>query len=483
MSKRERNRRGETPNRYAFQVTRGQRRHTIEFSPATVIGAGALISLAGVAVVGAAGYLLFRDDMLAGLLDRQTRMQYAYEDRLAALRLRLDQAVARQFVDRDGVEGKVQSLAIRQAQLETRAAVVARLVERAGVAKAATLVPQSFGRQPSAFRPLLATAAPSQASPSAAIASDGEASSFSTKPQPEEMDLRLGHDDDAGDDETPSPADKKPIDTSALPQAVRPLPSLARAADPSLAMPARLESLTVSLDRIERKQTAELAGLVQPALDAAGRLWRAFATAGLPVERYLAKARAQGGDFVGGPFVPANPKADAVLFERELAAAQNAIMTLDGLRRALPTVPLRKPLDAEFETTSGFGYRTDPFLGRPALHTGVDLREDYGTPVRATAAGAVTFAGPDGGYGKMVEIDHGDGMITRYAHLATISVSPGQKVAAGGLVGRVGSSGRSTGPHLHYEVRVDGEPVDPARFLRAAAMVSKGEQSDLATLK
>ncbi len=118
--------------------------------------------------------------------------------------------------------------------------------------------------------------------------------------------------------------------------------------------------------------------------------------------------------------------------------------------------------------SSGFGYRTDPFLGRPALHSGVDLLDDYGEPVRATAGGAVVAAGFSGGYGNLVEVDHGAGYSTRYGHLSQIDVAAGQIVAPGAILGRVGSTGRSTGAHLHYEVRADGEAVDPARFLRAA---------------
>ena len=107
-------------------------------------------------------------------------------------------------------------------------------------------------------------------------------------------------------------------------------------------------------------------------------------------------------------------------------------------------------------------------MGRPALHSGVDLLDDYGEPVRAAAGGTVVAAGPSGGYGNMVEVEHGSGFSTRYGHLSQIDVVPGQSVAPGAILGRVGSTGRSTGAHLHYEVRADGEAVDPARFLRAA---------------
>ena len=111
--------------------------------------------------------------------------------------------------------------------------------------------------------------------------------------------------------------------------------------------------------------------------------------------------------------------------------------------------------------------RADPFIRAPAMHTGLDIRADTGEPARATAAGTVTMAGWNGGYGKMVEVDHGNGFATRYAHLSAIDVEVGQAVRIGQIVGKVGSTGRSTGPHLHYETRVDGDAVDPQRFLRA----------------
>jgi murein DD-endopeptidase MepM/ murein hydrolase activator NlpD len=117
--------------------------------------------------------------------------------------------------------------------------------------------------------------------------------------------------------------------------------------------------------------------------------------------------------------------------------------------------------------TSSFGSRVDPFFGRAAMHSGIDFREEYGSPIRATAAGKVISAGQNGGYGNMVEIDHGNDITTRYAHMSAISVSAGDTVVAGAIVGKLGSTGRSTGPHLHYEVRINDEAVDPMRFLRA----------------
>jgi murein DD-endopeptidase MepM/ murein hydrolase activator NlpD len=146
---------------------------------------------------------------------------------------------------------------------------------------------------------------------------------------------------------------------------------------------------------------------------------------------------------------------------------QIARANLEQLGRVMQTVPLRKPLSGDIETSSGFGVRLDPFVRRPAMHTGLDMRGTTGEPVRATAAGTVTSAGWSGGYGRMVEVDHGNGFATRYGHMSEILVKEGQTIKPGQVVGRVGSTGRSTGPHLHYETRIEGEPVDPLKFLRA----------------
>ena len=134
----------------------------------------------------------------------------------------------------------------------------------------------------------------------------------------------------------------------------------------------------------------------------------------------------------------------------------------------MPFLPIREPLVGDAGVSSPFGYRTDPFIGRPALHPGIDLVQAYGADIKATAAGKVVHAGPMGGYGNMVEVDHGNGISTRYGHMSEVLVEEGDAIKSGDILGRIGSTGRSTGPHLHYEVRVDGEPVDPERFRQAA---------------
>jgi murein DD-endopeptidase MepM/ murein hydrolase activator NlpD len=167
--------------------------------------------------------------------------------------------------------------------------------------------------------------------------------------------------------------------------------------------------------------------------------------------------------------VPLPVMTDGSRFASEAAQVQNALATAEDLKSILPHIPLNAPLPGDLEVTSPFGPRIDPFLGRPALHTGVDLHGAYGDAVRATAPGRVTFAGAMGGYGNLVEVDNGNGLATRYAHLSSIDVTQGETVATGSIVGHIGDTGRATGPHLHYEVRIDGQPVDPERFLHAGA--------------
>jgi murein DD-endopeptidase MepM/ murein hydrolase activator NlpD len=115
--------------------------------------------------------------------------------------------------------------------------------------------------------------------------------------------------------------------------------------------------------------------------------------------------------------------------------------------------------------TSKFGYRLSPFTGRPMMHQGLDLAAPPGSPIVAPADGIVSFAGYDAGYGKLVSIDHGYGVVTRFGHTSQIYVEVGQKVKMGDVIAAVGSTGRSTGPHVHYEVRVNGVPVDPRNYL------------------
>jgi murein DD-endopeptidase MepM/ murein hydrolase activator NlpD len=241
------------------------------------------------------------------------------------------------------------------------------------------------------------------------------------------------------------------------------LSGASRAARPRISnMPAVLARLMESLDRVEGRQTNTLAAM-EESYDAKARRMRAvLADVGLDPGKVANAA-------VGGPFVPYRLASNAGPFEKQAYRINVARAQVERLTATIGTVPLRKPVDGEIETSSGFGVRIDPFVGRPAMHTGIDFRGDTGEAIRVTAAGTVVSAGWSGGYGRMVEVDHGNGLATRYGHLSEIDVKVGQPLKAGQSVGRLGSTGRSTGPHLHYETRIDGEAVDPHKFLQAGA--------------
>lgn len=181
----------------------------------------------------------------------------------------------------------------------------------------------------------------------------------------------------------------------------------------------------------------------------------------------------------GGPFIPLPEKGGANGAE-VLAPLVVALRSYDRhlakyeeMQRLLRSLPLAAPLE-QYKLSSGHGRRSDPINGKPALHEGIDLSAPSRTPVHATAPGTVVFAGWNGRYGRMVEIDHGYGIRTRYAHLQRIMVRRGQQVHYWHAIGQVGSSGRSTGAHLHYEVVVGGKSLDPERFMRAGKDVFKG---------
>ena len=149
-----------------------------------------------------------------------------------------------------------------------------------------------------------------------------------------------------------------------------------------------------------------------------------------------------------------------------------SLARMAALERGLDTIPQVAPAHVEM-VSSSYGYRRDPFTGAAAMHSGLDFRGPYGAPIYAAAKGTVSYVGWKSGYGKTVEIDHGNGLMTRYAHMSSFNATPGQTVAAGAFIGGIGSTGRSTGPHLHFEVRINDRAVDPRPFLEKAPNVLK----------
>lgn len=221
-------------------------------------------------------------------------------------------------------------------------------------------------------------------------------------------------------------------------------------------------SINHSLQAIETDQVARLDAMTEHAWTQIEAIDEAVRAAGLTL------ALDGGSDAVGGPLIAADPSRS---FDSEVAELDATLTRLDRARAAAREVPLGNPAPGN-QLTSPFGSRTDPILGTPAFHAGLDFRTASGTPVHATAAGTVSKSGWNGGYGQMVEIDHGNGLSTRYAHLSDVTVAVGQAIALGAVIGRSGSTGRSTGPHLHYEVRRNGDAVDPLVFLKAGRRIA-----------
>jgi murein DD-endopeptidase MepM/ murein hydrolase activator NlpD len=170
---------------------------------------------------------------------------------------------------------------------------------------------------------------------------------------------------------------------------------------------------------------------------------------------------------MGGPFEPIDTTATKAQPDPQFRALFQSWKRLDRLQQGTIAIPSLMPVTI-VTFTSGFGVRSDPFRGSAAMHAGVDMPGPIGTSIYATADGIVSRSERAGGYGNLVEIDHGRGIQTRYGHLSASLVYAGQHVKRGQLIARMGSTGRSTGSHLHYEVRLDGHAVNPMPFLQSA---------------
>jgi murein DD-endopeptidase MepM/ murein hydrolase activator NlpD len=458
---------------YYFSMARGEELRTYAMRPVALWALVALFPLLILWGAGASVFIAFHDDMLGALVARQAEMQYSYEDRLAEARAEIDRVTSRQLLDQTSFEGKVHELLSRQAQLEQRTSIVASMAKEAeGRPMAVAAADRAKLKIGAAKPPGALTAIQAVGGPGDSDGAPDSASAFapiapanvtpSAKPRPLEEPRASVNAHEHTSALAPADADRLTLD-----EAVN---------DPAAPAATRLNLIAYSLDRLERGQMSALDEIGRAAGATSARLREAIENAGVSPDRFAEAAprRAQAGG-VGGPYIPLTADANAPAFDREVARVQRAVIAADHLRAVVPFMPLRRPLFGDAGVSSPFGYRPDPFLGRPALHPGIDLVQDYGSEVKSTGAGRVTHAGPMGGYGNMVEIDHGNGLSTRYGHLSEVLVDEGQQVKANEVVGRLGSTGRSTGPHLHYEVRIDGEPVDPMRFLKAGGLLAASE--------
>src|SRR6476660_5602188 len=393
-----------------------------------VVGTVVLLGLWSAAT---ATYFAFRDDVLTRLIARQAEMQYAYEDRIAELRAKVDRTTSRQLLDQEQFDQKLEQIMRRQTALESRATALGTIpdVSVTGSIRTPSRGPTASDAAPSA------TPKPSPISDTVIFVA------------PPDREARL--------------ESRAPIVTDSQPNQFAKI----RGVDNVLVR------LQTSLDKVESRQLAALSSVEDSMESRVRRMRGVFTDLGLDMPQLEAATPRSG---TGGPYVPVRLPPNAGAFERQIYRINVTRAQVERLGRTLALVPYRKPVIGEVEFTSGFGVRNDPLLGRPGMHTGLDFRAATGDPVRATANGKVVSSGWTGGYGRMIEVDHGNGLSTRYGHLSEINVKVGEIVKIGQVIGLVGSTGRSTGPHLHYETRIDGEAVDPQKFLRAGVRLSAG---------
>ncbi|MHA6685406.1 peptidoglycan DD-metalloendopeptidase family protein [Mesorhizobium sp. A556] len=396
--------------------------------PWVVAFLGSALAAMAVGYLLATSYLVLRDDLIGATTARQARMQQAYEDRISALRAQVDRITSRQLLDQQLMETKVSELIERQTELSERHGRLGPILERA---------------ENAVGTPLPAAAPLPGSKPDRAELTD----SITTQS------VRLASLDATG---------TRPFSLWSTRSTKAPSETSADMADKLFV------SINQSLRSIEAKQLTHITELAENAYDKADAISDALEAAGLPVDSDLSPD-AFGKSDVGGPLIPVD---SSTMFDSKVKDLDEALDTLDKLKTEARRLPLANPAPGH-AVTSPFGVRTDPIIGAAALHSGMDFRAPVGMSATVTAPGVVTKAGWNGGYGRMVEVDHGQGYATRYAHLSEVLVKVGDKLNAGDVVGKTGSSGRSTGPHLHYEIRLKGQAINPLRFLKVGKQVAK----------
>ncbi|MER2536327.1 MAG: M23 family metallopeptidase [Rhizobiaceae bacterium] len=397
-------------------IARGDHIRHFTVRPWLMALAGSALAAIAIGYLLATTYLVLRDDLIGAAAARQARLQQDYEDRISALRAQVDRITSRQMLDQQLMETKVGELLERQSLLAARHGRLGALPDEPADAgnEPPAAVPDTTAKPDiraslSGFRPTRADAA-----------SSGPFAFWSTR-------------------------------TAAAPE------SAADRTDRLFA------DINQSLRSIEHEQIARINTLTEDTYQTTEAIADALEDAGLSIDRDNGKAG------VGGPFVPIDNPAQ---FDARMRELDEALATLERMKSEARRMPISNPAPG-LGISSTFGVRKDPLLGTLALHSGMDFRAASGTAARVTAAGKVVRAGWSGGYGRMVEVEHAGGFTTRYAHLSKIVVQVGDEVDVGDVVGKTGSSGRSTGPHLHYEVRRNGSALNPLRFLKVGRKIAQ----------
>lgn len=369
----------------------------------------------------ATAYLVFRDDLISASFANQARVKHEYEDRIAALRTKLDRVTSRQLLDQQAIESRVHELMARQENIGKRSSRMTNLLDKAK------------------NRGLNASAATGNI------------------PVPTLNPVKSGTDNITTGSIDTSQANVQIASNFQL----RSNPTTTSNANPY--SPELSSNFTQQLfgevaeqiGMIDTNQRQEVDQLRIAAADKVAKISSILKSNGVKVPQMPSSD-------VGGPFVPLD---HSVPFEAHLEALESTLNHYDSLSGLARKMPFANPIPGA-KISSNFGYRKDPFNGRSAMHSGMDFKAPTGTPVRATGDGVVASAGRKGGYGKTVEIRHKNGLITRYAHLSRINVKKGHKVNVGQMIGKVGSTGRSTGPHLHYEVRQGKTARNPSKYIQ-----------------
>ncbi|MBX3518733.1 MAG: peptidoglycan DD-metalloendopeptidase family protein [Xanthobacteraceae bacterium] len=378
-------------------------------------------------------YLVFHDEILRTLATRQLDETRTNDAQIASLSTEVDLLRSTKFVDQEKIERQLSDLLRLQKLIEARHNALAALTQAIARNNDVT------GSLPAQVAPLRSVPAPTeQPAPDA-------------KPRPLSDTYLLD----------------PPLERSASLQSRVVVPRASAAPLPGDKKQQALASVERTLTRLGAQQAQALNALEAALDERTTRTKKAIAELGVRLPRTEQNAEAP----VGGPFIPYSG-VPADTFMRQVFRIRLAAAEQERIAKQLEGLPVQPPVRGDIQINSSFGPRLDPFLRRLAFHSGTDLRGEYGDPVLAAAAGTVIYAGRHNAYGNMVEIDHGNGLTTRYAHLSAILVKEGAVLAAGAVVGKIGSTGRSTGPHLHFEVRVNGDPVDPRRYLRAARQLA-----------
>ena len=440
----------------------------------------ALSLLLAVWAIAASWFAWSMRETASRIADEQAELRFAYEEKYKGLMRRLVGVTSHQALEQDGLSGRLADIISRQVELENRQSMLAAMAEKLGVATGGAATPPA---------PVAATVAASpappapRAAPEPVRAAPEPAPRNVAPPAPEVPTLRLGGPRPPDSEPAPAPGRRSSLDIQPAPEPARPAAvagtgrTAALLAGKGVPLREQFSILEASIGQIERGQVRVLNGVAGAIHHTVTSIRTAVTDLGLniPLEKSAEPPKAK-------LLIGAGKAAAPDPFEARYAALEADLGQFDRLRGVVDAVPLRKPVEGGNNLTSNFGTRKDPFTGATATHAGMDFRGPIGTPIRASASGRVVTAGVTGGYGNLVEVEHGNGILTRYAHLSAFNVSVGQSVTAGTVVGALGSTGRSTGPHLHYETRINGSAVDPVRFLQAGAQlfdepISTGEVS------